>query len=751
GIVAEGELTMRWRFSPDVVDAATVQTLIDTFATRIRALAQHCAAADPEKTASDFPLSGLAQAELETLGLPLAEVEDIYPATPLQQGLLFHSLLQEGQGVYVNQLRLTLAGAPDRSLFRAAWEAAVARHDVLRTHFELHHGGAALQIVHRQVTLPFAEHDWSGEGAQDYEARLSIWRAEDIARGFDQAAAPLMRVNLFVRPDGGCDVVWSNHHALADGWSTARLLMEIMDDYRSLRSGGSVRARGAFSYRDYVVWRNKQPESADWWRTQGLQTVPAAKLSDAAPAPALPRPGSQRSKHRLSQVEVDRLVAAARRRQVTLSTLIHGAWAVVLARYSGRRNVVFGTTVSGRPSELPGAEQMVGLFINSLPLWVNVPDDKQLTEWLHELQQHGSALREHEGTPLAHVQHWVGQSGSDLFDSLIVFENYPVDARLRGDLSGIQVAGIEVRNRTNYPLVLVVTTDSAIELEWEWDTSRLDESTFNRLAEHYLEILGQLAEPREPRLGEIVLSGSRLTGPSADYGFRSVMERITERATLDAEREAVSFEGERLSYGALGAWSNRLGRRLKRLGVRRETRVGLCVERSLGLVAGVLGILKAGGAYVPLDPAYPQERLAEMLADSGIRVVVADRTSAEQRAGLLAGLDVVLLEDVPFGTVPAGTVAAGTVPAGTVPGGNLPVGDAADEDVAGWVEPVHPEQLAYVIYTSGSTGRPKGVGVTHRNLARLLDATAEWYRFGPDDVWPLFHSYAFDVSVWELF
>jgi len=688
-------------------------------------LIAHCEAAAPERTASDFPLAGIDQHELEALALDQTEIEDIYAATPLQQGLLFHSLLAEGQGVYVNQLRLTLQGDLDRGALRAAWELAIARHPILRTRFELRHGGAALQVVLKAATLPWAEQDWS-DRTEDYETRLGAWLPMDLARGFHLAEAPLMRVTLFARPDGGRDLVWTKHHVLTDGWSMAQLVGEVMHAYQARVAGERPALPAPAPYRDYVAWLQRQPSAEAWWREQLVDVDEPALLTESLGRPRPAEPGAHHLRQVLDEGLSERLRAAAQRHQVTLATLMQGAWALLLARYGNRRQVAFGVTVSGRPAALAGIDRMLGLFINSLPLWVDVPGAAKVGAWLQGLQRQNAELRQYEHTPLSDLQRWVGRSGDALFDSLFVFENYPIDEDLRTGKSRLRIAGAEMVERTHYALTLAVIPGHALELKWSRDGERIGGRNVEHLSTRYIEILEHLVETGDRRLGDLALTTAGAAAPApASYPFRPVVERISEQALrrpeAEAEAEAVSCEGDRISYGALDAWSNRVGRRLKRYGVAADVRVGLCVERSLGLVAGLLGVLKAGGAYVPLDPAYPAERLADMVADSGIDVVVADRASAAALAEALAGVEVVLVEDV------------------------------ADEDPAGWHERVHPDQLAYVIYTSGSTGRPKGVGVTQRNLARLLDATADWYRFGPDDVWTLFHSYAFDFSVWELF
>jgi amino acid adenylation domain-containing protein len=694
--------------------------LAASFGRELEALIGHCVAAPAGATAADFPLSGLTQAELAGLELPLGGIEDLYPATPVQQGLLFHSLLMPGTGMYVNQLRLTLAGGLDAGALREAWREAASRHPVLRTGFAWRHGGEPLQAVRRSVELPWEEEDWSGEG--DYEAALSKWRDADVARGFDLGVAPLLRLALFSRPDGGRDLIWTTHHLLLDGWSAARLLDEVAQSYRAFAAGRTARLPAPARYRDYVAWLRAQPSTETWWRQRLAALEEPATLGDALGRPMrAAEPGVGRLVHRLDTAESARLQVAAQRRQVTLSTLAQGAFALLLARYSGRSEVAFGVTVAGRPATLPGVERMIGLFINSLPAWVSVPAAAPVSDWLRSLQAQGTELRQYEHTPLADIQTWAGRPGEPLFDALLVFENYPVEASEGLDAEGLAVSRAEMVERSHYPLTVTISPGSEIEIEWTWDGAAFTRAMMQPLLADYVSLLAQLAGD-DVAVGAI---GLPVTAPQpqplAGYAFRPVAERIAARAAEAPTAPAVSCGDEALDRAGLTAWSSRIAHRLLRLGVRPEERVGLCVERSAGMVAGLLGVLKAGAAYVPLDPAYPAERLRLMLDDAAVRFVVADAASAAALGDMLAGRRVIGLAE----------------------------GD--DEPATALPVAVHPEQLAYVIYTSGSTGRPKGVGVSHAALDRFLASMAERPGLAASDLWLSVTSPSFDIAALELY
>ncbi|MFM0642761.1 non-ribosomal peptide synthetase [Paraburkholderia bryophila] len=755
-MVVAGELRVQWRYAGGLLDDDSAQALADRFNASLRELIAHCAQAGPGATPEDFPLAGLDSAALARLALPFQNVADLYPATPVQQGLLFHALEGAAQGVYVNQKRLTLAGMLDGDALRTAWEAALARHEVLRVSFEWAHGGVPLQVVQRTLELDWQSHDWHAQGT-GYDARLDAWLAADRARPFDLAHAPLWRLALFARPDGAHDLVWTTHHLLTDGWSAAQLLDEVLADYHTVRAGQrtalDTKPRdGAPAWRDYVAWLQGRHGDEAWWRAHlaSDDTKPPALLLDSAPA-LLSSPSDADANadananahaaatpalrlHRVLDTSFTaQLAQTARSARVTVNTVLQAAWALLLARRADRSRAAFGVTVSGRGVAPEGIGRTVGLFINTLPLETDVPSAMEFGDWARALQGANAALREHEATPLARVQQWSGRSGDALFDSVLVFENYPVSAALRAGDAPLRIMAVDASERSHYPLTVTALVGDTLELGWTADAARLDRSTLDALAEGYVALLSQIVAARaQGPLRNFALpaptAASTWAEPRTSFAFESVLARFAEQVRSRPDARALTCGTDQLTYGELDRWSDALAARLVAQGARAETRVGLCAQRGNALVAGVLGVLKAGAAYVPLDPDYPHERLSYLLADAGIQTVLADDDSAARHATLLRDLNVLSLLNSGTADRAANEVS--------------PANQAAQP---------HPEQLAYIIYTSGSTGQPKGVGVTHGNVARLLDAAAQRHPVHADDVWTLFHSSAFDFSVWEMF
>ncbi|HVW28435.1 MAG TPA: amino acid adenylation domain-containing protein, partial [Polyangiaceae bacterium] len=720
-VVVDGALSVSFRHRRSVLEDDAVAALAERFRAKVGELAAHCAAREPTPTASDFPLAALSQRDLKKLHVSPADLDDVYPATALQQGLLFHGLLAAGRGTYVNQRRVTFAASIQSDALRAAFQSAIERHDVLRTHFESTDDGRMLQVVHRAVAPPIIEHDLRGAG--DYEAALAAFRSETCARGFDALAAPLFRVDLFARPDGATDLVWTYHHALLDGWSAARLLGELARDYAARVEGGVGSPQAPAPYRRFIEWYLGRPSSEAWWKERLLSRSAPAGVTEALGGARRTEPGVQELKYGVGSELDARLRAAARRYRVTLATLVQAAWAVTLARHSGNAEIAFGVTVSGRPAELAGSERMIGPFINSLPFWTRVSSRARAVEWLSELQRRSSELREYEQTPLSDVQRWAGRASEPLFDNLFVFENYPIDGELRsGKIATIHADAVD---RTHYPLVLTVVPDEPeLFVEWQWDGEKLARSRVERLARYYRDVLERLADADELLVGALGPVAPRATPVQAPRAgaqstFRSALRRFEQRAREQPDADAVVCDGERLSYGELDAAANRLARALLFAGTRADERIGLCVARSPAMIAACLGVWKAGGAFVPLDPSDPRDRCKTIVASAGIRRVVAD-AETEELARDFGDLDVVRVD--------AG-IAGGAPPA-----------------VA-----VHPEQLAYVIHTSGSTGTPKGVAVSHRALGVHIDDCIEAFALDAADRVYQFTPIQFDAALEQLF
>jgi len=664
-------------------------------------------------------------------------VEDLYPLTPLQEGMLFHALHSPQADAYAEQVTLALEGEVRPEAFAAAWQAVVDRTPALRTGFVWEGVKQPMQVVFRQASVPVRVEDWSALPDAERESRWAALLDEDRAAGWELRRAPLVRMALARMGGREWRFLLSTHHLLVDGWSLGLMFADFSAAYDAALGGREIVLARRPAFRDYVAWIVRRPADAAeaFWRARlGGVDEPTPLPLDRAPARA-GRPAEEHGQvtEPLSAELAAALAEAARRHRVTAGTLVQAAWAVVLARYTGRDEVVFGTTVSGRPPEVPGIEEMVGLFINTVPVLVRVPARLPTAEWIAALHHEQAEARDHELAPLARVRAWSGLPGeAPLFETLFVYENFPMGAAGAGDEEPpFVVTGARAAERTNYALSLVVApAGGAMRATATYDARRLDEARVRALLAAYLRVLEQLVSGRAATVGALellrpeerdtVLEGWNCT--AVPYPSASSIHRLfAEQAARTPAAVAVTSGDASLGYAELDAAANRLAHHLAGLGVGPESRVGVCLERGPETVVAILAVLKAGGAYVPLDPAYPRERLAFMLADSGVAVLVT-------REGLRAAL-------------PADGVAVVCIDR---EGGRIVAEPSTDLSVE-----TGPRALAYVIYTSGSTGTPRGVAVEHRGVVRLVRG-ADYASFGPDEVVLQASPVSFDASTLEL-
>jgi amino acid adenylation domain-containing protein/non-ribosomal peptide synthase protein (TIGR01720 family) len=735
--VQEGRLRLRWDYSAHRHRRESIERLAGEFLTALRRLIQHCQEAGAGGfTPSDFPLARIDQAALDRLvAATPARIEDLFPASPMQQGMIFHSLRDPGSGVYVEQLRLRLGPDLDPEAFERAWPRVVDRHPALRTAFFWSGLERPLQVVGSGVRIPWERRrgGWSD---------LLAWQEEDRRRDFDLSRPPLARAVLFDLADAGAEegygFLWSYHHALLDGWSLPVLLRDLFALYQEEAGQGRTELDAVKPFRDYIAWLEGQDLAAAeafWRRALAGFSAPTPLGIDRPAGSRAAAPGSHAARASLAPPATQGLRNLARSLGVTLNTVVQGAWALLLHRYSGEEDVVFGAVTGGRSAPLPGIESIVGLFINTLPARVRVERSALLGPWLRELQERQAEALQYEYSPLAEIRAWSEvPAGRPLFESLLAFENYPVDEAVQERAGqGLGLDDVEVTEQLDSPLSLLATPGGRLSLTLLHDPQRIEAPDAVRLLRHLEGLFEALPAGSDRTLGALpVLTPAERQELLADWNDTAratpwtgtAVHRLFE-ARVDRSPDAVAlvFGGEPLTYRELDRRANRLAHRLRSLGIEAEARVGILLERSIDLVAGVLGVLKAGGAYVPLDPAYPAERLELMACDAGIRVLL---TSAS-RAGDLPLADVTVLR---------------------VDADREAIAARSPERLEGICDP---EQLAYVIYTSGSTGRPKGVQISHGALANFLASMAAQPGLEERDTLVAVTSLSFDIAGLEIY
>jgi amino acid adenylation domain-containing protein/non-ribosomal peptide synthase protein (TIGR01720 family) len=705
----------------------------------IAELAQMVGALQPaEETGPlEFELVRLDERQLEHLTRAGGQIEDIYPLSPMQQGMLFHSLYEPHAGVYVTQLVCELKGELDWEAFEAAWQVILNRYPALRSDFEWETTAEPIQVVRRAVKVRWTLDDWRGASRKEQDARLEEYLRQDREHGFDLRCAPLMRLSLVRRSDEESAFILSNHHLLMDGWSLSILLEEVFTLYDADRRREAVSLPETRPFKDYIVWLRQQDKAGaeDFWRgtLKGFTTpTPLGAERGRASLRAQDQVYSEESLH-LSAASTARLRSLARQHQLTLNTLMQGAWALLLSRYSGERDIIFGVTSSGRPTDLTGSDRMVGLFINTLPVRAQVAPKQSLISWLKDFQSRLIELRQYEYSSLVEVQEWSEvKRGTPLFESIFVFENYPIDSSLLKGHERLEITNLRSIEQTNYPLTVAAVPGAELSLHIGYETSRFDAGTVQRMLRHLETLLEGMIANQQEALSELSLVTAterhqlifEWNETEANFPGNPCLHELFElQAAANTDALALIFEGERLSYRELNRRANQLAHYLRKVGVSRGTHVGICLERGVELIVGLLGILKAGGAYVPLDSEYPKERLAFMLDDSEVQVVLTK---------------VQLLESLPEHKAIVVSLDAER--------------EAIAEQSAQRLDSLSgAEDLAYIIYTSGSTGKPKGVMVSHRSVSNHMQWIAREFPLDERDRMLQKYSTSFDASASEIF
>jgi alpha-ketoglutarate-dependent taurine dioxygenase len=439
-------------------------------------------------------------------------IEDIYPLSPMQKGLLFHTLCAPMSGVYVTQLSWTLDGDLDAAVFRRAWEALTERHPILRTSFVWEGRSKPLQVVHKQITLPLVVEDWRGLSAERQEEQVRRFLEADKEKDFALTKAPLMRLRLIRVEDNRYQFIWSFHHLLLDGWSVPLVFEELFALYHRIERGGELPAERPRPFRDYISWLKRQDMSGAeaFWRRllKGFKTPTPLDLAGGAKSSPGREPAHDKRRSKISREATSALNAFAREHQLTLNSLVQGAWALLLGHYSGERDVVFGAVVSGRPAELEGVETMIGLFINTLPVRVRIDEAEEVCGWLRRLQSEVAEMRQYEYSPLVEVQGWSDLSrGNTLFESILVFQNYPAeDALDKQRKQGRELSAEELRctDQNSYPITVTSGPAPEMPLEFAYDANRFDGDLMCQVLGQLEAVLANIVAKPRARVGELL-------------------------------------------------------------------------------------------------------------------------------------------------------------------------------------------------------------------------------------------------------
>ena len=663
-------------------------------------------------------------------------IEAVYPLSPMQQGMLFHSIYDADSGAYFEQSTFKLAGELNRQAFERAVAKVIERNPVLRTSFVYKKLEKQLQVVHKQVDVPLSFHDWRSHNETEQQEMLQKLLQDDRKKGFSLNKAPLLRLNAVQLQDSLWQVIWSNHHILLDGWSLPIILKEVFTFYEMYRMGQKIELPRNRPYRDYILWLQKQDmtKAKAFWRDQlkGFYAPTPLLIKNLAVAEDV-EDTYPKIKIDISQATSARLQEIARTNQLTINTIVQGLWSILLSRYSGEDDVVFGATVSGRPPDLPGVETMPGLFINTLPVRAVLDEDMPVIGLLKKLQHNAIAQREYEYTPLAEIQRWSDiPPNSPLFETIVVFENYPVDKSMKEQQSSLQFLEMQTFERTNYPITFVAAATDHLVLEIAYMNKLFSADTIRRMLNHMQGLAEQIAVDPEQPLGKLtIISPDELSlvteqwnNTAADFPRESTVHGIFEQRVKEfGKQTALQFYEKSITYQEADARINQLAHYLLNKGLKNEEIVAVYMDRSPEMIMAEFAIMKAGGAFVPIDRNYPPERIGLIIEDSDARYII---TGQELIGNIKEYEDRAIIWEDEQDAIFAQSVAA--------------------PDVTVW-----PENLAYIIYTSGSTGRPKGTLLQHRGAVNTAAVISKGFQFLPGKRVLQFASIGFDASIAEIF
>lgn len=665
-----------------------------------------------------------------------SNIKDIYRMSPTQEGMYFHYLLDKTSLAYFQQTAYRLTGNLNLELVKKSLEELFRRYDILRTVFNHEKVDVPLQVVLKEREVVCFQRDLTDlPEKMDREQCVQTYKESDKRNKFDLSKDVLMRLAVFRVDEQEYEFVWSFHHILMDGWCVEILVADFLEIYDSLLHERNYSLPSPMGYRTYIEWleRQNRDEAADYWKRY---LVGFKEITEIPKCSSL----LSSTTHRQNQVRIElknefaeSLRKAAKLCGVTLSTLMKAAWSILLAKYNQKQETVFGVVVSGRPPQLPGIEQMVGLFINTIPVRITLNNEENIQELLQRIQAEAAEAEPFHFYPLAEIQA-NSSLKQNLFDHIFVFENFPMAERLNNAVhcekvdSNFAISEIQSFERTNYNFNIVVAPGESIAVLFDFNDMVHDRQMVQAIANSYEWVLRQVAEDPQMMVGEIEWLSSKdiellkeFNNTDAPYPADRTIHGLFEDQAAKTPDEIACICGDiTITYRELNNRSNQLAYALQSLGVRQESVVGLMADRSIEMMVGVMAILKAGAAYLPLDVRYPQERIAYMLEDADVSWVLTD------------------MELVPFQF--AGVEAISL---------NRDYTDAFrfDNPNIG----CKPDQLAYVIYTSGSTGKPKGVMVEHSSVVNRLHWMQKAYPLEKQDTLLQKTSLIFDVSVWELF
>ncbi len=736
GIVHSDKLKMTIAYSQKQYSEETITTFMQQFKESLKEIIDYCCTYNKlELTPSDLTYKKLSIIQLDALQSKY-DIQDIYPLSPMQEGMLYHSLLDSESENYFSQLTYRLKGTLDVSLVEKSMNVLIGRHDILRTIFINEGYDRPLQLVLKERSIDFNYQDLQKEVEnRSVDTVISACQQEEKLRKFDLSKDLLMRLSVIKITEDEYFFIWSRHHILMDGWCLSILINEFKQIYASyVDKIEPTLPVIANPYSNYIKWleaRDKE-ESADYWRKylsyyNKLVTLPQKEisLSDLLPYHLMSEEWfldhqAMKSLHQLSSEY-----------GVTLNTIFQAAWAILLAKYNNTDDVVFGSVVSGRPAALEHVETMIGLFINTVPVRMSIDKGCSIGELLNKVQAEAIESEKHHFSLLSETQS-SSELDNGLFDHLMVFENYPVTESL--DTSeDFKVADAEIFEQTNYDLTIEISPAKETRIKIDYNANKYDSVTIRNVLVHLNQIIEEIISDTATDISKIDVNTTKehqkllyeFNDTGTDYSSsETVLSLFKKQVAQNPDTLAITIGDNRMTYKELDQRSDKLASYLQKAkGTKKGDMVGLMLERELQLIPSILGILKSGGTYIPIDPSFPDDRKTILIEDSALQVIITRNSHIQSLISIspeIVDLDTDL-DDIDTNYEKPSSV-----------------------KITG-------EDLAYVIYTSGSTGKPKGVMIEHGSLLNYTNWASGYYLKGEPSTFGLYTSISFDLTVTSIF
>ncbi len=738
-ITIGGRLKVTASFDKNEYKSESISSLMEAYKTCLQEIVMHCKTQKTELASpADFKLD-MSLESFDKLTESLYAnikwnnekdriIQDIYKLSPMQEGILFHAVSNRSE-TYFQQCAFDISGKLDIDLLENCFNEIVKRYDILRTVFVYEGLSKPFQAVLKERKVALRYEDISCMDDHGKHEYYKAFKKLEREAGFDVTRDSLIKMSVFYCGDGQYKLIWSFHHILMDGWCMSILFGELLKRYTSFYGKTKLELPQVTPYRNYIEWLQKNDENSalEYWDKylQGYSTQ--------ALLPQMNKRENQSYKQKQFTMKLDEecvrnIEDMGKQYHVTQNTVIQSVWGILLQKYTGNEDVVFGAVVSGRPAEIENIENMLGLFINTIPVRISTQSQTKFSELVTARQDEALEAEQHSYISLSKVQA-ASELKQGLFDHIIIYENYPMGqnaSQAAGyDSTGFIVHGVEAFEQTNYDFNIIVTSANGIEIDFRYNACVYEEWLIEQVARHLETIIKQVSHNFEIAIEDIDLLQEEerqqllyeFNYTYCDYSREdTIIDLLEKRVELTPDNTALIFHNEILTYRELNERSNRLAHYLRKLGLKPNMIAGIMVKRSFDMLIAIAGILKAGGAYLPIDPELPEERISYMLEDCDGRFLVADKEKAIPR---------------------------------DFKGQVINICDSEKEPCYNPEKVNIPSDLAYVIYTSGSTGKPKGVMLEHRAVNNFITGMSKKIDFSAGKTILALTTISFDIFVLE--